>query len=102
MSSGVEAVVAEFGEEGVVPRFVVFAVGLELGDRHRLGEFGHLRHVLAVGSDRVGASFELEGIRLGDADPFVVFGRRREEALRAQRRQQAAHAAGGGSPPSAH
>ena len=71
--------------------FAVFSIGLELGHRHRLGQFGHLRQPFAVGRDRFRAGFERERIRLDDADPFVAFGRRREEALRPQRREQPAH-----------
>ena len=67
-------------------------IGFELGDRHRLGELGHLRQPLAIGFDRFRAVVEHERIGLGGADPFVAFGRRREEALRAQRRQQPADA----------
>ena len=53
---GVEPVVAESREEGVVTRFAVFAVGFQLGNRHCLGEFGHLRQPLAVCRDCFGAS----------------------------------------------
>ena len=99
---GVETVVAEVREEGVVPRFAVFAFDFELGHRHRLGELGHLRQPLAIGGDRLGAAFEHERIGFGDADPFVALGRRRKEALRAAAPPAGRGCAGGGFPPAAH
>ena len=86
----VEAVDAEILEEGVVARFAVRAVDLQLGHRDRLGDLGHFRQPLAMGRDGVGAIVEDEGVGLGDAEPLVAFADGRIEALRLERREQPA------------
>ena len=74
----IETIDAEILEKAVVPRFVVRAFDLELGDRDRLGDLDHFRQPLAIGRDGVGAIVEDEAVRLGDADPLVAVADRRD------------------------
>jgi len=65
---GVEAIVAEFFEEGIMTRFAVFAIDFEPSDCDRLGQLDHFWQTLTVGRDCIGAFFEHGGIGLADID----------------------------------